>query len=553
MTMNAALRTVLGEVREDDDLVTLDIFDNHAEYRGFLRGFATVGPVQRLRLPGQRVRSSEAEVILCATRLATGGPADTDVVVGIFQHSPAPVPPAPEPTDLLDELPLPVMRVDATGQISYRNDYAQRLLPIPPNATDKLADIDVQYTIDDWGEHLHQARQYGQRSYDSRWRKRDGSVFPVRVTLCAVRGFPAQSALVVADDLSELRRQEAQLRAQEENAQTVETYHASSRGAPPSVALVSVAPAYDRIREQIKLVAETDATVLITGETGTGKELVARAIHSRGPRSKDALVVVNCGALPRDLIESELFGHQKGAFTGANRTKLGRFAQADRGTIFLDEIGEMPLELQTRLLRFLQEGEFTPVGAERSVHVDVRVIAATNRDLKAMVEAGDFRADLYFRLNVFPIHTPPLRERREDIGPLVDHFIGKHRSRIPTLVETCPDRTLERLAAYDFPGNIRELENIVERALITSPGRELELDWDVGSDEGATQRTSDTVLLPEVQPGQILSLEDMQRRYIEAVLQQVGGKVSGQGGAAELLGMNPQTLFSKIRKLNVKR
>ena len=238
--------------------------------------------------------------------------------------------------------------------------------------------------------------------------------------------------------------------------------------------MVGDSPALRRVREQIAQVAPTDSTVLIQGETGTGKELVARAIHENSARRERPLVKINCAALPRELVESELFGHEKGAFTGAIQQRRGRFELADGGTLFLDEVGELPLEAQAKLLRVLQEREFERVGGTRSLRVDVRVIAATNRDLQAEVSASRFRADLYFRLNVFPIALPPLRERRDDIPRLLQHFAAKTARRLGRAMDGIAPAFIERASAYDWPGNVRELENLVERAMIMSSGGTLD-------------------------------------------------------------------------------
>lgn len=288
-------------------------------------------------------------------------------------------------------------------------------------------------------------------------------------------------------------------------------------------------------------VAITDATVLILGESGTGKELLARAIHNISKRSDRPLVKVNCAALPANLIESELFGHEKGAFTGAVTTKIGRFELADGGTLFLDEIGELPLELQSKLLRALQEGEFERVGSASTQRVDVRVIAATNRILEKEVEGGAFRADLYYRLNVFPIVSIPLRERKEDIPLLVKHFVGRYSAKIGKKTFSISKRVINSLRAYHWPGNIRELENVIERSVILSAGNALELgDWIPKSPTHAVITDIDT-------------LHDFERKYIIHVLQKTTWRVSGERGAARLLGMKPTTLESRMKKLGIKR
>lgn len=288
-------------------------------------------------------------------------------------------------------------------------------------------------------------------------------------------------------------------------------------------------------------VAATDATVLILGESGTGKELLARAIHNISKRSSRPLVKVNCAVLPANLIESELFGHEKGAFTGAIAKKIGRFELADGGTLFLDEIGELPLELQAKILRALQEGEFDRLGSTNTTKVDVRVIAATNRDLQKEVDEGNFRADLFYRLNVFPIFSMPLRERREDIPLLTKHFVARFSAKIGKKVVSIPKRVINSLQGYHWPGNIRELENVIERSVILSNGRTLELgDWIPKT--GSAPFTSD-----------FDTLEEFERKYIISVLQKTSWRVSGDKGAAKILGMKPTTLESRMKRLRIKR
>jgi formate hydrogenlyase transcriptional activator len=313
-------------------------------------------------------------------------------------------------------------------------------------------------------------------------------------------------------------------------------------------ALVGEAPSLQRVREQIAQVAPTDATVLVQGETGTGKELVARAIHEQSARRDRPLVKVNCATLPRELVESELFGHEKGAFTGAVQQRRGRFELADGGTLFLDELGELPLEAQAKLLRVLQEREFERVGGSRGLEVDVRVIAATNRDLASEVAAHRFRADLYFRLNVFPIHLPPLRERRDDIPMLLDHFVGTTARRLGRPVDGISPAFVARARAHDWPGNVRELENVVERALIMSRGGVLDaVGLLAGSVDAAGAEPAHAVAASDG------TLEEVERAHIRRVLEAAGWQVEGDDGAAHRLGLNPSTLRGRMRKLGIRR
>lgn len=292
---------------------------------------------------------------------------------------------------------------------------------------------------------------------------------------------------------------------------------------------------------QVEQVAATDSTVLILGETGTGKELLARAIQSISARKDRPLVKVSCAALPESLIENELFGHEKGAFTGAVSRKLGRFELADGGTIFLDEIGDLPLGLQIKLLRVLEEGEFERLGNPKTIRVDVRIIATTNRDLEKALETGRFREDLYYRLNVFPITVPPLRERKDDIPLLVNHFVLRYTKKTGKRIETVSQWVMNALQEYHWPGNIRELENIVERSVITSPGNQLELGGWLSRNDFSFGRSPTS------------TLQETERQLILTTLKSTGWRVSGDKGAARILGINPRTLESRINRLGIKR
>jgi PAS domain S-box-containing protein len=301
---------------------------------------------------------------------------------------------------------------------------------------------------------------------------------------------------------------------------------------------------YRRVLQQIQQVAPTSATVLILGETGTGKELIARAIHNLSARESRPMVKINCAALPASLIESELFGHEKGAYTGAYKQKIGRFELGDKGTVFLDEIGEMPLDLQAKLLRALQEGEFERLGSTTTIKTDVRVIAATNRNLEDMVEKGKFREDLYYRLNVIPIKNLPLRERKDDIPLLVNFFVDKFCRNLGRERLKITQAAINHLSTYHFPGNIRELENMIERAVILSRGDTLNV-------YAALPQAQQAV--PSKGEQRFLSFEEMQRQHIVDALERARWKVTGKNGAAELLQMNGKTLASKIKKLNISK
>jgi DNA-binding NtrC family response regulator len=307
--------------------------------------------------------------------------------------------------------------------------------------------------------------------------------------------------------------------------------------------IVGHSAALRRVLQAVETVAPTDATVLLLGETGTGKEVLARAIHRRSRRSAQAFVKLNCAAIPAGLLESELFGHEKGAFTGAIAQRIGRFELAHRGTIFLDEVGEIPLELQTKLLRVLQEREFERLGSTRTLRTDARLIAATNRHLSTMVEAQAFRADLFYRLHVFPVCVPPLRERPEDIPLLVRHCVAQCAQRMQRTIDTIPSATMDALLRYPWPGNIRELQNCIERAVILSPGPVLQVPLD-DLRSGA---------LPSPEQGQRHTLEESDRALILATLKETKWVLAGPKGAAVRLGLNRSTLAFRMKKLGIVR
>jgi formate hydrogenlyase transcriptional activator len=305
--------------------------------------------------------------------------------------------------------------------------------------------------------------------------------------------------------------------------------------------IIGQSPAIRKVLEQVSIVAPTDSTVLLHGETGTGKELIARAIHNVSSRRQRSFVRMNCAAIPTGLLESELFGHEKGAFTGAIMQKKGRFELADGGSLFLDEIGDISLELQPKLLRAVQEREFERLGSARTIQVNVRMIAATHRDLRSMIEKNQFREDLFYRLNVFPIEIPPLRERREDIQLLVEYFVSRFSRRMQKRIQSISRTAMEALVNADWPGNIRELENFIERCVILTRGDELNVPC------AELQRSAD-IVVPVAS-----SFEDAERHVIVDALKNASGRVSGRGGAAERLGLKRTTLQNKMRKLNIAR
>jgi len=304
--------------------------------------------------------------------------------------------------------------------------------------------------------------------------------------------------------------------------------------------VVGRSAALRRVLRQVEVVAPTDSGVLIQGETGTGKELIAQAVHNRSGRRDRPFIKVNCAAIPSGLLESELFGHEKGAFTGAIARKPGRFELADKGTLFLDEVGDIPLDLQAKLLRVLQEHEFERLGSTRTQQVDVRVVAATHRDLKQMVEEGTFRSDLYYRLHVFPLRVPALRDRREDIPFIVRHFVRKYSQRMNRHIETIAPRTMELLTNYAWPGNVRELQNFIERSVILSPGTSLRAPLD--------ELTQVIVQSPKTA---LSTLEEMEREHVLRALKESNWVTGGPKGAAVKLGMKRTTLAHRIRKLGI--
>lgn len=389
------------------------------------------------------------------------------------------------------------------------------------------------------------------------WRK-DGSCFPVEYVSTPIKGEDGKllGAVVVFKDITDRKASEAALSQSRDALQTAlrEVERLKQKLEQENAYLmdeiklthnfeeiISKSKKFKKVLKQVEQVAPTDATVLINGESGTGKELIARAIHNHSNRKRKALVKVNCAALPANLIESELFGHERGAFTGALTQKVGRFELADGGTIFLDEIGEFPIELQPKLLRVLQEGEFERLGSTVTKRVNVRVIAATNRNLPEEIDKGNFRLDLYYRLNVFPILVHPLRERADDIPLLAHHFAKKFASRFGKSLEPLTKGVIDSLLNYPWPGNIRELENVIERAVIISDGGKLKLaeSLQVGMDQPGSKA--------------IVTLAENERAHILKALEATQWRVSGERGAATLLGMKRTTLEARMKKLGISR
>jgi transcriptional regulator with PAS, ATPase and Fis domain len=384
-----------------------------------------------------------------------------------------------------------------------------------------------------------------------------GRTFPLEGTLSRFESHGGWYFSLILRNVRDRVEADRRIRALTDEANELRDELDALRGG--DTAIVGESPAIREVLSDVRQVAATDTTVLVTGETGTGKELVASAIHRLSTRASKRLVKVNCAAIPATLQESEFFGHEKGAFTGATQRREGRFAAADGGTLFLDEVGELPLDLQAKLLRVLQEGEFEPVGSTRTERVNVRIVAATNRDLRAMVAAGTFREDLFYRLSVFPLTLPPLRQRGTDVIAIAESILGRLRAQLgrPHVVLT-PDVTA-RLVRYDWPGNVRELRNVLERAIITSPeGRTLNLDRAL-----PPVAPSAVPITGELEPvaavpadGRVLTateLRALEHANTLRALEAAGWKVSGPGGAAERLGVQPNTLTSRLKALGIRR
>ncbi len=369
-------------------------------------------------------------------------------------------------------------------------------------------------------------------------RRKDGSEFPADIMLGPVETAEGRMVLSVIRDLTEKREAEEALRRSEQAKQYLEEeLNTESRFED----IIGESVGLKRVLKHVETVAATDVTVLVLGETGTGKELIARAIHQLSSRNERTLVKLNCAAIPAGLLESELFGHEKGAFTGAISRKIGRLELANEGTLFLDEIGDLPLELQPKILRALQEKEFERLGSTQTIPVNVRLVAATNRDLTKMVADKEFRSDLYYRLKVFPITIPPLRERREDISLLVRYFVDKFARRMDRRIETIPDDVMRALTRWEWPGNIRELENFIERAVLLSKGPALRVPL------------GELEVLEESSPEGDSTLEATEREHILRVLREAKGKIAGPQGAAARLGLKRTTLNSKLKKLGIER
>ncbi|MCB0586295.1 MAG: sigma 54-interacting transcriptional regulator [Phaeodactylibacter sp.] len=442
--------------------------------------------------------------------------------------------------------------IDESGHFVRFNESVLRELGYSREEFSRMSifDLDVNMTETLWRQHWQEILEKKSFTFERTSVRKDKTQMPIEVTAnhlrfnnqdlnCAiVRDITERKKkeLALVEALNEIKQLKQQVEAENEYLQEEinRDYHFDN--------IICQSREYAKVLQQVARVAPTDTTVLITGESGTGKELLARAIHESSRRKERPLIKVNCAALPKDIIESELFGHKKGAFTGAVADKAGKFELAGQGTLFLDEIGELPLELQPKLLRVLQEGEFDRLGDPFTRRADVRIIAATNRNLEAMIQEGTFREDLYYRLNVFPIHSIPLRQRREDIPLLAHHFLEKYAPKAGKPFKRISKKALDILGKYSFPGNIRELENLIERAVILESGPTLHPGSWMPAD-GPAESPAD----------KMLTLEEMQRTHILKALFQTGWRVSGKKGAARLLDVKDKTLFAKMKKLGIRK
>jgi PAS domain S-box-containing protein len=445
-----------------------------------------------------------------------------------------------------------IVTIDASRRIEIFNEAAEtifhcRSADVIGESLDRFLTAELQQSLDTSMQAFEtggQARPYVYAPQGLRARDADGREFAVEGTISRVEVAGRPLFTLILRDVQERQRAEEELR--ELHSQNLYLQD-EIKAVHNFEEIIGQSRALADALEKVDLVAPTDSSVLILGETGTGKELIARAIHSRSPRKNRPLIKVNCAALPSGLVESELFGHERGAFTGATDRRTGRFELAHGGTIFLDEVGELSPEVQVKLLRVLQEHEFERVGGVKTISVDVRVIAATNRDLAQAVARGTFRQDLYYRLNVFPVALPPLRARADDIPLLVHYFVARYAAKIGRPITRVPQGAMQRLVAYPWPGNVRELENVVERAVILSPGPDLRVAPEVLPVPTAPARSPDAG-----QPG-LAGLAEVERQHIVSILKQTGWRIDGPQGAARLLDLNPSTLRSRMQKLGIRR
>lgn len=461
--------------------------------------------------------------------------------------------------DLFEEAPIAYVYETLDSGFVRANRTALRILGIKPGEVPGMVGKSLVPNTADAQRHLHEALGSIGRGTDTSGivlelrRKDDGR--PVWVEWWSrpePGGGHTRTMFIDITDRVLMEQEKSRLETQNEYLQE------EIRESLNVEEIVGSSPALSAVLQKVRLVASTDSSVLILGETGTGKELIARALHSSSGRKDRPLIKVNCAALPAGLIESELFGHERGAFTGATERRIGRFELANGGTVFLDEIGEMPPDVQVKLLRVLQEREFERVGGHQTIKVDVRVIAATNRDLAREVAEGVFRQDLYYRLNVFPLQLPPLRKRPDDIALLTHFFVRRYTSKIGRKITGVPKETMERLFSYPWPGNVRELENVIERAVILSSGPDLEISPEIlpVAPRLSIAKYDHMRNRQESEPGsvdELSSLSEIERYHILAALKRTSWRIDGPTGAARILNLNPSTLRSRIKKLGIRR
>lgn len=451
---------------------------------------------------------------------------------------------------------------DRHGVILNVNQAACRHLDYPEKELIGLTiqDINPDSNKETWQTFWAELKQSNTLTFEARHRSRGGTIIPIDVTVNYLEFDTREYAVAFIRDITCRKKiEEEQAKAFEEIDRLRKQLELENEYLHEEVmelqafgTIIGTSLSLQNILKQIDMVAPTDANVLITGESGTGKELIVHEIYKRSPRASRPLIRVNCASIPRELYESEFFGHVKGAFTGAFNNRVGRFELANGGTLFLDEVGEIPLDLQSKLLRVLQEGTFERVGDEKTIHSDVRVIGATNRHLKNEVERGKFREDLFYRLNVFPLEIPPLRERKEDIPALTDHFLKRAQEKFNRTGIHVSKANLIALGNYDWPGNVRELQNVIERAVILAQANRLVFDLPKGSDKRS--------VVPQNQlthpSGHVLTFDDVkqfERENILKALQRANWKIFGDNGAAALLGIPPTTLTTRMQRMGLKK
>jgi formate hydrogenlyase transcriptional activator len=541
-------REVIGQ---DVEILVPERFRKaHPGHRSSYTAHASVRPMGAgLHLSGRRKDGSEFPVDIMLSSMETGeGRVVISVIRDVSDRKKAEEAVRRSEAQfraLFEFSPDAIIASDRDGRVTEVNARVESMFGYQ---RDELVGQSIDILVPERFRHTHPARRmdYGSAArvrpmgagLELYGRRKDGSEFPADIMLGPVETEAGRIVLSVIRDLTEMREAEEALRRSElQKRYLEEELNTETRFEE----IIGESLALKRVLKLVETVAETDVTVLILGETGTGKEVIARAIHHLSPRNEHVMVKLNCAAIPAGLLESELFGHEKGAYTGAIDRKIGRLELAHEGTLFLDEIGDLPLELQPKILRALQEKEFERLGSNKPIPVDVRLVAATNRDLAKMVAAGQFRSDLYYRLRVFPILLPPLRERREDIALLVRYFVDRHSRKLYKKIETIPEDTMRALTRWDWPGNIRELENFIERAVILSKGPvlrpplgELEMPDVISSIEDS-------------------SLEATEREHILRILRESKGKIGGADGAAARLGVIRTTLNSKMKKLGIER